>query len=274
MADEHIEQLFAEIEDMVALCGGAIWYSHRAATAEDPFEHAQLRPDQGASPEWVELGADTAQIRLRFAGWTESLVFDGDPEDDTETCELALDFVAAALFGEMRVIELRLRGEVLRRILEVRVDGTWRRHSRAGKLGFAGARAWLRRDLERGIRSNDGLLARPDPLRDARPRGLAFAPWAGAGHSPGRGASEVAIDGELDLHNFSPKEVGALVREYIDVCHERGVRDLRIVHGKGKGVLRRTVHGLLAEHALVEFYRLGGHGEGSWGATIVRLRDS
>jgi DNA-nicking Smr family endonuclease len=83
----------------------------------------------------------------------------------------------------------------------------------------------------------------------------------------------VAIDGELDLHNFSPKDVGSLVREYIEVCHQRGIRDLRIVHGKGKGVLRRTVHSLLAEHALVEHYRLGGLREGSWGATIVRLRD-
>ena len=57
------------------------------------------------------------------------------------------------------------------------------------------------------------------------------------------------------------------------VCHERGLRDLRIVHGKGKGVLRRTVHALLDRHPLVEDYRLGGHGEGSWGATIVRLRE-
>jgi hypothetical protein len=274
MPGEHIEQLFAQIEGLVAECGAAVVYSHRPATAEDPFEHAQLRPAQDASSEWVELSVDHAQIRLRFAGHGESMVFDGDPEDDAETCEFALDFVAAALFGELRVMELRLRGEVLRRSLEVRVAGTWRRHSRAGKLGLAGARAWLRRDLERNTRSNEGLLTRPESLRDAGPRGLSDAPWAGAAYSANRGAAEVAIDGELDLHNFSPKEVAPLVREYIEVCHQRGIRDLRIVHGKGKGVLRRTVHSLLAGHALVEHYRLGGQGEGSWGATIVRLRGS
>ncbi|MCA9688991.1 MAG: Smr/MutS family protein [Myxococcales bacterium] len=93
---------------------------------------------------------------------------------------------------------------------------------------------------------------------------------AGAGVD---GPGALAIDGELDLHNFSPKEVAPLVREYIEVCRERGIRDLRIVHGKGKGVLRRTVHALLDKHEAVESYRLGGQGEGSWGATIVRLRE-
>src|SRR5690606_34441157 len=162
--------------------------------------------------------------------------------------------------------------EVLRRILEVRVDGTWRRYSKVGKLGFAGARAWLRRDLERHIRSNEGRVDRPPALRKAGPRGLPSAPWAGAAATSDRNAAEIVIDGDLDLYNFSPKEVEPLVREYIEVCHQRGIRDLRIVHGKGKGVLRRTVHSLLAGHALVESYRLGGQREGSWGATIVRLR--
>ncbi|MCB9700851.1 MAG: Smr/MutS family protein [Myxococcales bacterium] len=82
----------------------------------------------------------------------------------------------------------------------------------------------------------------------------------------------LAIDGELDLHNFSPKEVGRLVREYIEVCHDRGIVELRIIHGKGKGVLRRTVHAILGRHPAVESFRLGGHGEGSWGATMVTLR--
>ena len=228
---------------------------------------------QSEPSEWVELSIGSDRIDLRFCGWTETYPLDGDAEDDDEVCEFALDFVAAAIFGELRVIELRLRGEVLRRNLEVRVDGSWRRCSRSGKLGFAGARAWLRRDLERNIRSNEGRVERPQALRNAGPRGLPSAPWAGAAVQRSAEAAEVAIDGELDLHNFSPKEVGPLVREYIDVCHQRGIRDLRIVHGKGKGVLRRTVHGLLADHPLVEHHRLGGQREGSWGATIVRLRD-
>lgn len=271
--EERTQQLFAEVEGLVAACRGAVVCSHREPTPDDSATHAQLRP-HADSAEWVELTVGAARIDMRFCGWTESYPLDGDPEEDDETCEFALDFVAAAIFGELRVVELRLRGEeVLRRSLEVRVEGTWRRYSRAGKLGLAGARAWLRRDLERKIRSNEGQLERPGSLRNAGPRGLPAAPWAGAAASSDRGAAQVAIDGELDLHNFSPKEVAPLVREYIEVCHQRGIRDLRIVHGKGKGVLRRTVHGLLAAHALVESYRLGGHREGSWGATIVRLRD-
>lgn len=276
--EERTQQLFAEIEGLVEACRGAVVCSHREPTPDDPATHAQLRPaarDAAEPGEWVELTVLTigpARIDLRFCGWTESYPLDGEPEEDDEACEFALDFVAAALFGELRVVEMRLRSEVLRRILEVRVDGTWRRYSKVGKLGLAGARAWLRRDLVRHVRSNEGRVERPQSLRKAGPRGLPSAPWAGAAGSSERGGVEVAIDGELDLHNFSPKEVAPLVREYIEVCHQRGIRDLRIVHGKGKGVLRRTVHSLLAEHAMVESYRLGGHREGSWGATIVRLR--
>ncbi|MBL8944858.1 MAG: Smr/MutS family protein [Myxococcales bacterium] len=81
----------------------------------------------------------------------------------------------------------------------------------------------------------------------------------------------MAIDGELDLHPFSPREVKPLVLEYIDACKQRGITELRIVHGKGIGALRRTVHALLADHPDVRAYRLGGMGEGSWGATIVDL---
>lgn len=267
-----MQRLLAEVEALASACRDAVVHVRRDPTADDPATHAQLRP-QGEATEWVELTVAADRIDLRFCGWTESYSLDGDPEDEAEVCEFSLDFVAAALFGELRVVELRLRAEVLRRILEVRIDGAWRRYSRAGKLGLAGARAWLRRDLERSTRSNEGRLARPPMLRSAGPRGLPSAPWAGAAVSEERRAAEVAIDGELDLHNFSPKEVAPLVREYIDVCHQRGIRDLRIVHGKGKGMLRRTVHSLLAEHPLVEHYRLGGHREGSWGATIVRLRE-
>jgi len=82
---------------------------------------------------------------------------------------------------------------------------------------------------------------------------------------------ELPVDGELDLHPFSPKEVTPLVREYIEQCRERGITELRLVHGKGIGNLRRTVHALLDNHPGVAAYRLGGHGAGGWGATVVDL---
>ena len=83
---------------------------------------------------------------------------------------------------------------------------------------------------------------------------------------------EMPIDGELDLHTFSPKEIRELVPDYIDACLERGILELRIIHGKGKGTLRRIVHGALERHPSVESFKLGGHGGGSWGATLVNLR--
>ena len=81
---------------------------------------------------------------------------------------------------------------------------------------------------------------------------------------------EMPIDGTLDLHMFSPREVKGLVRDYIEECLARNILDLRIVHGKGIGNLRRIVHAILDDHPAVVWY---GHQSeaGSWGATVVRL---
>jgi dsDNA-specific endonuclease/ATPase MutS2 len=83
---------------------------------------------------------------------------------------------------------------------------------------------------------------------------------------------EFPIDGELDLHTFRPSEVGELVPDYIEACLERGITRLRIIHGKGIGTLRETVHSLLRRDRRVERFALAGAGEGGWGATIVWLK--
>jgi DNA-nicking Smr family endonuclease len=83
---------------------------------------------------------------------------------------------------------------------------------------------------------------------------------------------EYPIDGVLDLHAFRPGEAADVVREYIRACRERGVLEVRIVHGKGRGQLRRTVHTALARMPEVAGFRLAGEDGGGWGATLVELK--
>jgi DNA-nicking Smr family endonuclease len=83
---------------------------------------------------------------------------------------------------------------------------------------------------------------------------------------------QLPIDGVLDLHTFQPREVKDLVLDYLAACHERGIFQVRIIHGKGTGQLRRTVHSLLAKHLDVVSFTLDHPQYGGWGATIVQLR--
>ena len=83
---------------------------------------------------------------------------------------------------------------------------------------------------------------------------------------------QLPIDGTLDLHTFSPREVGELVPEYLAECRARGILEVRIVHGKGTGALRRSVHAILARLPEVESFRLGDERGGAWGATRVTLK--
>jgi O-methyltransferase involved in polyketide biosynthesis len=83
---------------------------------------------------------------------------------------------------------------------------------------------------------------------------------------------ELPIDGILDLHTFRPREIKDLVVDYLGECRKKGILDVRIIHGKGTGSLRRTVHSVLNKETGVYSYRLAEVQRGSWGATIVRLR--
>ncbi len=83
---------------------------------------------------------------------------------------------------------------------------------------------------------------------------------------------ELIIDGTLDLHHFSPKEIKFLVPDYLEECRKKNILQVRIVHGKGIGNLRRTVHAGLDRLSYVSGYKLAGQGGGDWGATLVTLK--
>jgi dsDNA-specific endonuclease/ATPase MutS2 len=118
--------------------------------------------------------------------------------------------------------------------------------------GLSGLRAWWRR--WRGAVPG----ARPDveePDDDEVPESVALP-----------------IGDELDLHHFQPREVADLVGEYLIEAQALGLTRVRIVHGKGTGALRRTVHAVLERHPAVAGFQLGDERSGSWGATVVDLR--
>ena len=80
------------------------------------------------------------------------------------------------------------------------------------------------------------------------------------------------IDGILDLHTFQPREIKDLITDYIAACQRQGIFQVRIIHGKGTGALRRTVHAVLSQLPAVASFRLAGEDAGNWGATLVELQ--
>lgn len=234
----------------------------------------------------VRVAVAPGRIRVDLGGYVESFTWpqrDGGDDDElaearTEVTASILDLVGGALFGDVRV-ERHLAGDRahrhalwLRRPVQGRTDQTeW---SVVGSRGGLALWPWARRRVE--VLQN----AEPRPANRAYAPldpPVPWAPWAGiagywrADHTAGQPA-ELPVDGELDLHNFAPKEVKPVVLAYIEQCQARGITQLRIVHGKGVGHLRRTVHAVLERHPAVARFELGGHGAGGWGATVVELR--
>jgi DNA-nicking Smr family endonuclease len=84
---------------------------------------------------------------------------------------------------------------------------------------------------------------------------------------------DLPLDGTLDLHTFRPGDVKDLVPEWLAACQAHGLRQVRIVHGKGTGALRRTVEAILARSPLVSAWRTADEAGGGWGATLVDLAE-
>jgi DNA-nicking Smr family endonuclease len=83
---------------------------------------------------------------------------------------------------------------------------------------------------------------------------------------------ELPVDGILDLHAFKPEDAASALGEYLRVCAEKGIHEVKVIHGKGKGILRLTVHKALERNPLVLDFQLDT-GASGWGATLVHLKN-
>ena len=82
----------------------------------------------------------------------------------------------------------------------------------------------------------------------------------------------VPIEDSIDLHTFQPRDVASVVEEYLHEAQRLGLREVRVIHGRGKGVQRRIVQGVLERHPAVESFAGAPATRGGWGATVVWLK--
>ncbi len=80
------------------------------------------------------------------------------------------------------------------------------------------------------------------------------------------------IEDSLDLHTFAPRDIPSVVDEYLRAARARGFHEVRLIHGRGKGVQRAVVQSLLTTHPLVERFFEAPSERGGWGATVVVLK--
>ncbi|MBI2829142.1 MAG: Smr/MutS family protein [Acidobacteria bacterium] len=80
----------------------------------------------------------------------------------------------------------------------------------------------------------------------------------------------IPIEDSLDLHAFAPRDIKSVVDEYVSAAHEAGLRQIRLIHGRGKGIQRGIVQQALERHPLVE--QFWDADESHLGATVARLR--
>ncbi len=127
-------------------------------------------------------------------------------------------------------------------------------------MSFWLSRLWVRLTtwLEAGTRAAAaGRRERDDDDHDV--------PWA-----PGS-VAVMPTEPSIDLHHFHPRDVPSIVFEYVDAAHAKGLEEVLIIHGRGKGVQRSVVAKVLTRHPLVESFGAGAGAAGQ-GATAARLR--
>lgn len=80
------------------------------------------------------------------------------------------------------------------------------------------------------------------------------------------------VEDSLDLHPFAPRDVPSVVSDYLEAAHDRGLREVRLIHGRGIGVQRERVRSMLGRHPLVETFHDAEPSRGGWGATVAYLK--
>ena len=83
---------------------------------------------------------------------------------------------------------------------------------------------------------------------------------------------KIPIEDILDLHTFRPKDLPDLLVDYFEACIDEDIYSVRIVHGKGRGILKKRVQGLLKKNSLVKSFQDAPAEAGGWGATLVELK--
>jgi DNA-nicking Smr family endonuclease len=83
---------------------------------------------------------------------------------------------------------------------------------------------------------------------------------------------EIPIDGTLDLHTFNPRDLKELLPDYLEACREKQILQVRVIHGKGSGFLKKSVLSILSRLSSVASFKPAGEEAGGWGATIVTLK--
>jgi uncharacterized protein len=112
----------------------------------------------------------------------------------------------------------------------------------------------------------------PDAARElCAARRAGTEPEAEEEDEPGEEVGAVPIEDSIDLHGFQPRDVLDVVRSYLEAAAEKGFVEVRLIHGRGKGVQRARVQELLRSHPLVQDFRDAPATRGGWGATVVWL---
>ena len=83
---------------------------------------------------------------------------------------------------------------------------------------------------------------------------------------------KLPIEDWIDLHTFSPKDIPDMLESYLEECYEAGLKEIRIIHGKGIGVQREIVHKILRKSPLIDTFLQAPPEAGGWGATIAVLK--